>query len=242
MSLFRRIRTESEMEDELDLHIRNRADALERSGLPSAEALRRARLEFGGYQRFKEECREAMGSRFFEALMQDISFGFRMLRKSPGFTAVAALTLALGIGANTAVFSVVYAALLRPLPYAQPGRLIAMGEVRDQKASTLDSQAPYFNVSYPDFLDWKRQTKAFQSLAGVGSDAFMLHGAAGAQLILAAEVTPNFFATLGVKPFLGRDFAAGEDLPSGPTVVILGLVFGLANTARTRALSAAPFS
>lgn len=222
MSLFRRIRTESEMENELDRHIHNRADALERSGLSSAEAMRRARVEFGGYQRFKDECREAMGSRFFHALIQDVSFGFRMLRKSPGFAVVAALTLALGIGANTAVFSVVYAALLRPLPYTQPDRLIAMGEVRDQKESSIQSAAPYLDVSYPDYLDWKGQTKAFQSLAGFGGDTFMLHGAGETQLVFGAEVTPNFFSTLGVKPFLGRDFAAGDDISSGPAVVILG--------------------
>ena len=151
-------------------------------------------------------------------IRQDFRYGFRMLVKSPGFTAVAILTLALGIGASTAIFSVVYAALLRPLPYARPSRLITLGEVRS--ASELN-----WNASYPDYLDWKRQSRAFQSLAGFSRDGFIFRGGGEPQLLVGAQVTPNFFATLGVKPFLGRDFAAGEDVASGPKVAILGYGF-----------------
>ncbi|MGH9776163.1 MAG: permease prefix domain 1-containing protein [Candidatus Acidiferrales bacterium] len=122
-NVLHRLRVESEMEEELRAHIQNRAEDLERSGLPRHEAERRARIEFGGYQRFKEECREAAGTHFVETFVQDVRFGLRMLRKSPGFTAVAVLSLALGIGANTAIFTLIDAVMLKMLPVRNPQEL-----------------------------------------------------------------------------------------------------------------------
>ena len=120
-TLFQRSQINAEMEEELGSHIQHRADDLERSGLERAEAERRARIEFGGQERIKEECHEALGSNFIETLMQDVRFGFRMLRKSPSFTAAAVVTLALAIGANAVVFGVMDALILRPLNVPQAG-------------------------------------------------------------------------------------------------------------------------
>ena len=150
-------------------------------------------------------------------LRQDFRYGLRMLRKSPGFTAVAVITLALAIGANTAIFSVLYPALLRPLPYEHPDRLVTLGENRPQLPCCS------YTSSYPDYLDWKSTARSFASLAGFADDNFVLTGNGDPKTIYSAMVTPNFFSTLGVKPLLGRDFAEGEDVHggSGPAIAIL---------------------
>src|SRR5487761_436496 len=151
--------------------------------------------------------------------MQNVRYGVRMLGKAPGFTAIAVLTLALGIGANTAIFSVVYAALLRPLPYAQPSQLITLSERRNPSLDTS------WVASYPDYVDWTKQSKTFESLAGFTGDGFVFHDGGEPQVLFGAQVTTNFFSTLGVKPILGRDFVAGEDIASGPKVAILTYSF-----------------
>ncbi|MFZ0312912.1 MAG: ABC transporter permease [Candidatus Korobacteraceae bacterium] len=154
-------------------------------------------------------------------LKQDFRYGLRMLRKNPSYTAVAIITLALAIGANTAIFSVVYPVLLRPLPFRDAERLVTIGESRHQIGCCS------YLASYPDFLDWKRSAKSFQSIAGYAPDAFTLTGNGDPKTMFCAMVTTNFFSTLGVNPVLGRDFAAGEDLPegSGPTVALLSYSF-----------------
>jgi putative ABC transport system permease protein len=148
-------------------------------------------------------------------LGQNVRYGLRMLAKNPGFTAITVLTLALGIGANTAIFTVVYSALLRPLPYFEPDRLVTLGEGRAQSNDQAVSS------SNPDFLDWKRMAKSFQSLSAYGFDAFTLVGNGEPKAVFGTQVTSNFFSTLGVKPALGRAFLDGEDVPDGPHVAMI---------------------
>ena len=150
-------------------------------------------------------------------LTQNLRYAMRALWNSPGFTLVVVLTLALGIGANTAIFSVVYSALLHPLPYRDPGKLFHLGESRSQS----DNSANGAQASYPDYLDWKRTAKSIQSFASYSGDAFTLSANGEPKNIFAAQVTPSFFSTLGVKPALGRDFLDGEMREDGPPVTIL---------------------
>src|SRR5258707_11483301 len=153
--------------------------------------------------------------------VQNLRYAIRMLRNNPGFALVVVLTLALGIGGNNAIFSVVYSALLRPLPYRDAGALFPFGESRTQNYNSTDGA----QVSYPDYLDWKKSAKSVQSFAAYSGDAFTLAGNGEPKNIFAEQVTPNFFATLGVKPALGRDFLEGEMQSDGPHVAILTNAF-----------------
>ena len=150
-------------------------------------------------------------------LIQNLRYAIRAFWSNPGFAAVVVLTLALGIGANTAIFSVVYSALLRPLPYREAGKLFHLGESRTQ----ADYSAGGAQVSYPDYLDWKRAAKSIQSFAAYSGDAFTMATDGEPKNTFAAQVTPSFFSTLGVKPALGRDFLEDEMQGDGPHVTIL---------------------
>jgi putative ABC transport system permease protein len=151
-----------------------------------------------------------------QTFARNLRHSVRILAKSKGFTLVTILTLALGIGANTAIFSVVYSALLRPLPYRQPSQLMILGESRKQ----FDMRAA--NTSYPDYVDWKSSAKSFQSIGAYSGDAFTFQAEAEPRNTFAGQVTPNFFATLGVKPALGRDFVQADQQGDVPVVAILG--------------------
>jgi MacB-like periplasmic core domain len=213
VALLHRSRAQHEIEDELASHVQHRVDDLERSGLPRAEAQRRARIEFGGYQRFREECREAMGGHLLETVVQDVLVGLRMLRKSPGFTAVAVVTLALGIGGNTAIFSIVNDVLLNPLPFPQPDQIVALHESKPnfEKGS----------ISYPNFLDWQKDNRVFSAMALARRYAFSLTGRGDAERVRGEFVSGDFFPLLGVHPVLGRTFTAAEEQAgAGPVVLI----------------------
>ncbi len=208
-----RARTESDMDAELRFHLAARADDLVRSGLPQGEAMRRARLEFGGIERAKEECREARGVSVIENLMQDLRFGLRMLRKNPGFSAIAVLTLGLGIGACAGIFSVVNGVLLNPLPYPHPEQLVTLHESKPN--------FPTGSISFLNFKDWKKNNRTFSDMALSRPYSFSLTGIGESERVQARFVSSDFFSVFGVNPVLGRDFAPGEDeIGAAPVAMI----------------------
>jgi putative ABC transport system permease protein len=208
-TLMRHPAAENELNDELSFHLERQTDKYVKSGMSRAEAQRRARLEFGGLDQVKNECREARGLSFVETLGQDLHYSARTLLHSPAFTACAVLTLALGIGANTAIFSVVNQVLLNPLPYLNPQELLATRQ----------------NESLPNLKDMQRQTHSFASSGGVNISPMDFTGNGEPARVHAAWVDGGLFVTLGVRPMLGRWISADEDVKGGPRNVVLSYAF-----------------
>jgi predicted permease len=205
------------MED-LDVDIRDHIDRETEEniarGMSPEEARYAAMRRFGNMTRVKEDVRDVWSVVWLEQLWQDIHYALRMLRKSPGFAATAILTLGLGIGANTALFSVVNGVLLNPLPYPDPEQVVIVSD----KSSTL----PETWISYPDFLDWVRDNHSFSPLAAYESlVSFNLLGQGEPERVSATEVSSTFFPTLGIAPILGRNLSAAEDQLNGPPAVLL---------------------
>jgi putative ABC transport system permease protein len=211
-SLFRRPLLDRELDEELRYHIECRTEQNIVKGMTPQEARRASLVKIGGVEKRKEECRDARGVNLIQDLITDIRFGFRILRLSPAFTVVAILTLALGVGANTAVFSLVNGVLLRPLPYRNPDRLLIVWEKSGEGSPE--------NVGYATYLDWKNQNKSFEQLAIYGSWQPVLQVGEPEQLN-GLRVTSNYFRTLGVHPEIGRDFLPEEDAPNTNKVVML---------------------
>ncbi|HTU33745.1 MAG TPA: ABC transporter permease [Candidatus Acidoferrum sp.] len=214
-SQIHRSRFEDDMDQELRSHIQDRTSDLVRSGIPRAEAERRARLDFGGYQKFKEQCRESVGAHFIESLAQDVRYALRMLRKYPGFTTVAILTLALGIGANTAMFSVVNTSLLRPLPFPNSSQLV------DVWARSAVFDFPHLGLSLPDIADIRDQNNVFSEIAPYRFSGFTLTGHGAPRRLDGVEVPISLFGVLGMRPRYGRTFTAAEMQPGQDREIIL---------------------
>ena len=229
--LFRR-RMDEELQEELQFHIAMQARKNQRYEPDTAEAKRLARLQFGSVVRATEECREQRGVSSIEILAKDLRFALRMLCKSPGFTAIALLTVALGIGANTTMFSIVNAILLRPLPYSNPDRLVAL-----YNYTASDGNGSF---SYLDFLEWQRENRSFAFLAAYRRSDFTLAGTAQTEHLQGALVSAEFFDTLGVKPLIGRNFKTDEDRLGGAPAVLLSEGFGGGDTAHNQQSSAKP--
>ncbi len=203
-NLFHPSRLDREINEELHSHIELRADDLERTGMARAEALRRARVEFGGYERIREESHEVMGGNFFGTLVQDVRFSVRVLRKSPGFTIAAILTLALAIGANAVVFGVLNALILRPLKVPEAESLYAIERGKDKAV----------NHSYPDYRDLRERNRSFEDLSAYNVASVGLDTGNNPSAPWIFEVTGNYFDALHIQPYLGRFFH--EDDERGP--------------------------
>jgi predicted permease len=204
--LFRKQRRDGELADEIDSHLEMHIEENLLRGMTPAEARRQALIKLGGIEQVKEEYRARRGLPLLETLAQDIRYSARMLRKSPGFTAVAVLTLALGIGANTAIFSAIQTALLRPYPFYQPDRLVTLWSTNGKSHSDD-------GLSGPDYLDWKSQSRSFASVAGYvfREPAILSIGDRQQQRVWTMLSTGNLFATLGIEPALGRSFLPQEE-------------------------------
>jgi macrolide transport system ATP-binding/permease protein len=211
--MFRHERWDAEITAELDSHLEmHMADNL-RAGMTPDEARRQARLKLGGVEAAREAYRDRTTTPFLEHLALDLRFTLRQLQRSSGFAITAILVLALGMCASIAIFSFVDATLIKPLPYPDPVRLASVTE------ST--PEFPRGNLSYPDYLDWKRENTVFTSLDAYTTNGFLLTTPNGVEPERAARVSAGFFRTLGVHPLMGRDFVAGEETAGGPHVVIL---------------------
>jgi len=210
--LFRREKFSSELEEEMSFHREQKEKELREAGVAPEAAHHAAALEFGNPTRLKEQSYEVMGFRF-ETVWQDLHFALRQLRRSLGFTLTAILMLALGIGASVAIFAFVDAALIRPLPYTDPTRLVDVNE----RAKMF----PRSNLSYQDYVDWKKMNKVFSTLEAYGGGGYLMSTPSGVEPVQAARVSAGFFRVLGVTPVLGRDFYDGEDQPGAADTVMV---------------------
>ena len=218
-ALFRREQVETEMSEELRFHFERQVEKYVAGGLSRAEAERRARLVIGGEDKVKEEIREARGVGFIETLLQDLHYGARMLRKNPSFAVVAILTLALGMGATTAIFSVVDALLLRPLPYSDPSSLVVVWE------NSIKHSHPHNVVAPANFVDWQRQNSVFESMAAMADTRANLTGIGDPRQVVVQNVTAGFFHVIGVNPILGAGFTEENWKQGKDDVVILDYGF-----------------
>jgi predicted permease len=214
--LWRRRKLEEQLDKELRFHLDQHASDLIARGHDPEEARRQARLALGGPEQVKEECRDARGTRWLEDLWQDFRYALRTLRNRPGFAAVALLTLALGTGATTVMFTVINGVLLKPLPYAEPDKLVSLEE-------QTDWSTPFGNrwtLTYPNYLDCKRESRSLAMAAwSFGGGTISDPGAA--EFVDGRQISSELFAVLGAQLFRGRAFLPEEDRPSGDPVAII---------------------
>src|SRR5579863_3789214 len=208
---------QQQLEHELQTHLHMAASERMERGESEERAQQAVRREFGNVGLVREVARDQWGWRWLEELLQDLRYGARMLRKNPGFTLVAVLTLALGIGANTAIFSVVNGVLLNPLPYPHPEQLVTLHQNK--------ANFEFGSISYPNFRDWQKDNHTFSSMAISRRFDFSLTGLGEAEQLRGRFISSDFFSTVGVNPVLGRDFAPGEDEIGAPPIALVSAGF-----------------
>jgi putative ABC transport system permease protein len=215
--LFGKVRREQELAEELDSNLAMHIEDNLRAGMAPEEARRQALIKLGGIEQTRERYRDRLIIPLLETLIQDLRFGLRQLRRSPGFTLVAVVTLALGMGATTTIFSLLYAVILQPLPFRHPQQLLVLHETTPRVGIV--------SVSYPDFLDWRAQSHSFSRMAAVGQIDFTLRTTSVPEQVNGVAVSPDFLPTLGVQPILGHDFSASEEKTGAAPVAILSYPF-----------------
>jgi predicted permease len=211
--LFLKRRLEQELADEIRAHLEMQIEENVRQGMSPEEARYQALRKFGGVEQIKESYRDRRSLAAVDSMLRDLRYALRMLRRSPGFTAVAVLTLALGIGANTAIFSMLEGVVLAPLPYRDAERIVTVWH--------SDSRAPRIFPSVPDFQDWQRDARTFERMVAIGFTARDLTSPGAPAHLDGREISSGFFSTLGVNLSLGREFSSDEDRPGGNRVVII---------------------
>ncbi|MGB6829875.1 MAG: ABC transporter permease [Terracidiphilus sp.] len=222
--IFTRKRLESDLEKELRFHFETQVAETVRAGIPESEARRLTRLEFGGMEQTKEDCRKSRGTLWLEYLGQDVRFGFRQLRKSPGFTSIALLSLALGIGANTAIFSLVNAIMLRPLPVQNPSELVLLGNGSAQGSTDSVPDGNWRLFSYSFFHDFRKQATSYAGVAAVGSSQVVSKASIAGSAYQTTRidlVSGSYFSVLGVPAFLGRTIVESDDSVPGANPVAI---------------------
>jgi putative ABC transport system permease protein len=212
-NLFLSRRVEVDLDQEVHSHLEMLIEENIRAGMPPKEAQRAARIELGGIEQVKEQVREELIGNWLRSVISDCRYGVRQLRKNPGVTAIMVFTLALAIGATTAIFSVVYGVLLRPLPYTDSNRIMAVFEV--------NSKGTWSRVADPNFDDFRDQSHSFQAIAKYNDDIASVSGSSQPTRTTVADVSPDFLKVLGIQPILGRDFSASDAKKgAGPAVIV----------------------
>ena len=214
-AVFHKDKVERDMDQELHFHLEMEVESNIKRGMSAAAARREALLKFGGVEKFKEECRDVRGAPLVESVLQDIRYGTRILFRNPGFTVIAVFTLALGIGANTAIFSVIYGVLMKPLPYRDGNQLVI---VQQQAPLARVNNVPF---SYKELIDYREQNQTLEDVVEHHTMSFTLLGGQEPQRVQTGVVSANFFDVLGVKPLLGRTFVASDEEHGSDAVLVL---------------------